>query len=240
MSPYAEPPRLLLVEDDPVSAAFLGEALSALPARVDHAIDIAQALQLARLQRHDLWLVDAHLPDGSGSECLAALRTLAATPALAITAGTAREQLDALCAHGFLEVLPKPLSIDLLQATVRRLLGGGNAEWVREPGGKLPIWDEAQALSAVGGDARALRALRVMFLDELPTQRRLLREARERGDLPAVAAGLHRMLAGCGFVGAARLRAAVERLVQSPLDDQAWTRFGFAADDALDGAAAQS
>lgn len=239
MSQYAAPPRLLLVEDDPVSAAFLLEALGTLPAQVDSAGDIAQAMVHARGHRHALWLIDAHLPDGSGSDCLAALRAIADTPALAITAGVPRRQLDDLCASGFLEVLLKPMSIALLQGTVRRLLEG-RGERVREPTGKLPVWDEAQALAAIGGNAANLRALRRMFLDELPGQRQQLLAARDRGDAPAIAALLHKMLAGCAFVGAARLRQAIEQLAQAPMEAAAWQRFGFAADDALAGGATQS
>jgi DNA-binding response OmpR family regulator len=239
MSQYATAPRLLLVEDDPVSAAFLREALASLPAQVDVATDIAQALRLASEHHHALWVIDAHLPDGSGSDCLAALRQLADTPALAVTAGAARQQLDQLCADGFLEVLPKPLAIDLLQGTVRRLLGG-RGEMVREPGGKLPVWDEAQALAAIGGNRQSLLALRRLFLDELPAQRQQLLAARARTDAPAMAAILHKMIAGCGFVGAARLRQASEQLARAPMDEAALQRFGFAADDALDGEVVQS
>lgn len=239
MSQHAAPPRLLLVEDDPVSAAFLYEALASMPARVDVATDIAQALRLVQTHRHGLWLIDAHLPDGSGSDCLTALRQLADTPALAVTAGVARPELDQLCADGFLEVLPKPLSIDLLQGTVRRLLGG-RGEMARESGGKLPVWDEPQALAAIGGNRQSLLALRRMFLDELPAQRQQLLAAHARTDAPAMAAILHKMLAGCGFVGAARLRQATEQLAQAPMDAAALQRFGFAVDDAVDADAVQS
>ena len=44
----AEPIRLLLVEDDPISLDFLSEALSGVPAQVDAAGDIASASGLAR------------------------------------------------------------------------------------------------------------------------------------------------------------------------------------------------
>src|SRR5438552_8097071 len=115
-------PRLLLVEDDATSAAFLQTALSGLPAHVDVAGDIAQAKRLAASAQHALWLVDAHLPDGDGLDALRALRSVARAPALAITAGAEREELDALCAGGYLEVLLKPVTMSLLLATVARLL----------------------------------------------------------------------------------------------------------------------
>ena len=80
-------PRLLLVEDDPVSAAFLREAAAALPALVDVAGTVAEALSAASIQCHDLYLIDANLPDGRGETLLQDLRGRApAAPALAHTA----------------------------------------------------------------------------------------------------------------------------------------------------------
>jgi DNA-binding response OmpR family regulator len=241
-------PGLLLIEDDATSAAFLGEALASLPAQVDVAGDIAQACALARAKPHSLWLVDAHLPDGGGLDCLRALRAVHAgggrdTPALAITAGAPREELDALCAGGFLEVLLKPVSIGLLHATVRRLLG--DAGGVAEPaaafvgGGKLPVWERDRALAAIGGNAGSLAKLRSLFLQELPLQRDQLQQAQAGNDAGAIAALLHKLRASCGFVGAARLARAVEALSRAPLDAAALRDFGHAVDDTL-GAADQS
>jgi len=234
MSQSPTPPRLLLVEDDPVSRSFISEALVTLPAQVDTASDIAQALCQAREHSHALWLIDAHLPDGDGSECLAALRAIRNTPALAVTAGASKDELDSLCAAGFLEVLLKPVSIALLQGTVRRLLGE-HVEFEPEPDpGKLPVWDEARALAAIGGNRTALQALRKLFLDELPSLREQLLVAQRSGDVQSVRAVLHKLSASCGFVGAVRIARAVDALTRTPMDSAALRRFDFAATDALE------
>ena len=238
--------RLLLVEDDATSAAFLAEALSALPAEVDVAGDIAQAVAMARDCRHALWLVDAHLPDGDGLDCLRALRSRSKhdTPALAITAGVAGGERDALHAGGYVEVLMKPVSVAQLHGTVRRLLGLGTASPVGDPppgarGGKLPVWEQERALAAIGGNAGALAKLRALFLAELPEQHGQLQAAASRGDAAAVGAVVHKLRASCGFVGAARLARAVEALAASPLDADCLRDFGFATEDTL-AAATQS
>jgi len=230
--------RLLLVEDDGVSAAFLAEALAGLPARVDVAGSIADALVLARQFAHALWLVDAHLPDGDGLDCLRALRALGTTPALALTAGAPRAELDALCAGGYLEVLMKPVSIALLQGTVRRLLGmqaaASPTQTRAQPGGgKLPVWEDAAALAAIGGNATSLATLRRMLLQELPGMQAQLAAAQGRGDAGAVAALVHKLRASCGFTGAARLQRALESLALAPLDARARREFDFAAEDSL-------
>jgi len=233
MSPLPVPVRLLLVEDDPVSSSFMAEALSALPAQVDCAGDIAQALAVSRTHRYALWIIDAHLPDGDGSRCLQELRAGHDTPALAVTAGAEREALDALCGAGFLEVLLKPVSIALLQGTVRRLLGTDSGLEAEPAQGKLPVWDEARALAAIGGNGEALRSLRKLFLEELPALREQLLAAQLAGNVAGMQAVLHKLKAGCGFVGAARLARAVDALAASPLDNGALRRFDFAVADAL-------
>lgn len=235
MSQDRMPPRLLLVEDDPISQAFMAEALSALPARVDLADDIVAAVAHSLKGPHALWIIDAHLPDGDGGDCLRALRGAGSAPALAVTAGASRAELDALCDAGFLEVLQKPVSVALLQATVRRLLGEPAAvAWIREPPpGKQPLWDEDRALAAIGGNRQSLQALRGLFVAELPEMRQQLLAAHGRGDTAAMAALLHKLKASCGFVGAARLAAAVDSLAGNPGDAHALRSFGFAADDVL-------
>jgi len=234
-------PRLLLVEDDPTSATFLSEALALLPAHVDVAASIAQARGLAASNTHALWLVDAHLPDGDGLACLREMRSVAQppAPALAITAGTTRAELDALCSGGFLEVLMKPVSMALLRATVLRLvledpMDAFEASQVPRPsGGKLPVWDQERALAAIGGNAGALAKLRRMFLLDLMEQREQLGLAQRSGDAASVRAIVHKLRAACGFVGAARLGLAVEALEGNPLDPLALRVFDQAADDTM-------
>lgn len=222
-------PRLLLVEDDPVSAAFLREAAAALPALVDVAGTMAEALACASTQHHDLYLFDANLPDGRGETLLRQLRDLGlAAPALAHTAAREGALRDRLLAAGFVDVLCKPLAVAELQDALRRHLA------LPPTGcGKLPSWDDDAALAALGGQQAHVDALRDLFLKELPGQRERIQAASVQGDEAAIRAELHRLVASCGFVGAARLAAAVRELQAAPLQAPALQRFGFAVDDLL-------
>lgn len=226
--------RLLLLEDDAVSRAFLTDALAALPARVDAAETIARASDLVLDRPHDLWLIDAHLPDGDGVDALTALQHLSpGVPALAITAELHRDGFDQLCAAGFLEVLQKPIAIAALHAAVQRALTGTTAFPATPATGKLPVWDEQRALAALGGRRESLQALRALFLDELPHQSEEVLAACAANDADAARAVLHQLKAGCGFVGATRLLAAVEALSRSPLDGAQRRLFEFAVADQL-------
>ena len=231
-------PRVLLVEDDPASRLFLATALGAMPATVVLAASAAETRHCITAQgAFDLLLFDANLPDASGAGLLRELRSLGhATPALAHTAATSREALDALLAAGFDEVLVKPLPAAALHAAVRRALGIPGRIRVSEPPvrcGKLPVWDDDAAAAAIGGNPAHVAALRSLFLDELPKQRDATLGALGRDDAIAAAAELHRLQAGCGFVGAARLADAVECLRQAMDSDDARDRFAHAVQDVL-------
>lgn len=225
-------PRILLVEDDPVSRAFLTAAAEALPARVEAVDSCADALRAEREAPCDLWLIDANLPDGSGADLLAALRKGATdTPALAHTASSDAASHSALQSAGFTEVLVKPLSMDALQAAIRAALGSAQAvaEDGPQPYAELPPWDDAAALSALKGEQAHVVALRRLFLDELHGQCHAIERAIVDGDIPAARGVLHRLRASCGFVGAAQLGEAVRRLEGAPRAGKVLQQFREAA-----------
>ncbi|MFT4178048.1 MAG: response regulator [Thermomonas sp.] len=215
-------PRILLVEDDPVSAAFLREAIAALPAQLDAAASIAEAEALLRASRHALLLVDANLPDGRGETLLQRARDLGITaPALAHTADAGAA--DALRAAGFLDVLVKPLGVTTLHAVLRKHL----------PSLACADWDDAAALAAVGGQQAHVDALRGLFRQELPGQCARIAAAFDARDHAAMRAELHRLAASCGFVGAARLGETVRGLLAAPDDGDALGAFLSAVDALL-------
>ena len=218
--PTAIVPTLLLVEDDPTSAAFLSDAVALLPARVHVATRIAEARSACRDHTFDLLLIDAHLPDGDGVDLLRALRASGqAAPALAHTAETDPALRHHLLAAGFREVLYKPMPLAELHASLRRQLG-------EQP---PPAWNDQAALAVLGGRADQVAALRAMFLAELPAQRNRIVSAFQQADAAVIRAELHRLEASCGFVGAARLLVAVRDLRAAPLQTQCWR----ALDDAI-------
>ncbi|MGB3394530.1 MAG: response regulator [Stenotrophomonas sp.] len=226
----ANPPRLLLVEDDATSQAFFHATLMALPAIVDTAASLADARQLARANRHALWLIDANLPDGTGAQLLHYLRTLqAGVPALAHTADTSPETRQTLLQAGFGRVLLKPLTGSALLASVREALGN----MAPAAAADTPNWDESVALQALNGQGAHVIALRELFMNELPGARAAVSSALQQHDTGALRAQLHRLQASCGFVGASRLGRAVRQLHQAPDSDMARRQFDAAVNALL-------
>lgn len=215
-------PRLLLVEDDPTSRAFLAAASEALPATVDVAGSIASAVALASPGGHALWMIDAHLPDGSGASLLATLRARGLrTPAIAHTAAQAPAELDALLVAGFVDAICKPVAADAWRAALRRVLDGQIAERAgaydaSKTVADAPLWDDDDALAAMNHNRAHVDALRALFIAELPATRAVVDEAFRAGDSAALTAALHKLRAGCGFVGAKRLGALAATLHEAP------------------------
>ncbi|MBB6065143.1 CheY-like chemotaxis protein [Pseudoxanthomonas broegbernensis] len=219
-------PHILLVEDDTISQAYFRAVLESLPARVDATATQACALARARATRYDLWLIDLSLPDGTGTELLAQLldRWPQPPPALAHTAeagpGPRAEALRA----GFGDLLVKPVSSAGLAAAVRTALAAGVA---------LPDWDNAAAAIALNHDPANVKALRRLFLDELPGAHAAVVDSARKGDAATLRARLHRLQASCGLVGAPRLADAVESLRRTPESHAALERFDHAARDLI-------
>lgn len=207
-------PRVLLVEDDPVSAAFLQACLERLPARVDVAPTCSRARGLARAGDHALLVFDANLPDGRGDALLAALRSAGMhAPAIAHTAAREAREHERLLAAGFLEVLVKPLSAAEVLASARVALGlGAPTVHAVPPTVEGPLWDDEAALDALLGDRAHLDALRSLFVVEVRSMRAAIAASMQADDPAAIRGVLHRLRASCGFVGAARLGAAASAL----------------------------
>jgi CheY-like chemotaxis protein len=195
--------RVLLAEDDPVSRAFLAEGIRACGAELSDCGDGDAALQLARIRVFDLLILDHHLPGRNGDAVLAALRGDAdaashAAPAVATSAARDAEAA-ALLQAGFVDVLPKPMTLEMLHHALRR---HGCATG-------SPLDDEG-ALRACGSTDAMARLRRLFFEQELPRVQEELDNA--VGDPKALRPLLHRLQASCGFCGARMLASATATL----------------------------
>src|SRR5690242_19284358 len=160
-------PHILLAEDDPVSLAFLREALLGLGWRVHAVCDGEAALESARGERFDALMLDHHLPVLDGDAVLRALRNdaAAASHASLAIAATAEPDPD-IHAHlreaGFSRVLLKPLGA----ADLREVFGQPGGVGADATDGADPALDHEAGLRA-SGSPQALAALRTLFARDL-------------------------------------------------------------------------
>lgn len=206
-------PGLLLVEDDPTSAAFLAAALEPLGVPVRIAASAAEAHDAASRGTDRLWLLDAHLPDGSGASLLRGLRDgRPDVPAIAHTASPDPALHMELRRAGFADVVVKPLGVREWRAAVRRHLPSAIAD-PSPPyeADHLAAWCAPASVAALGGEPTRVATLRKRFLAALPQEACRLSDAFRAGDATALDAELHRLAASCAFVGATHLAACIDR-----------------------------
>jgi CheY-like chemotaxis protein len=213
--------QVLLAEDDPVSRAFLAEGIRACGAEFTDCGDGDAALRVARAQVFDLLILDHHLPARNGDAVLAALRgasDAASRSAPAIATSAARDAEAALLQAGFAEVLPKPMSLEILRDALRRhgCVAGS------------PLDDEC-ALRACGSADAMIRLRRLFFEQELPRAQEELDGA--GGNLQSLRPLLHRLQASCGFCGARRLASAAATLQRALGADADAASLGIALQD---------
>lgn len=223
-------PKLLLLEDDPVSALFLHTAATALPAQVERVNTLQAAHAIAVAGEHDLWLFDVNLPDGTGSELLGRLRKAGlTTPALAHTAQPSTDERVRLLEDGFIDVVVKPLSAEHWQRAIRKALelDSTRSDVIPPSDHRYArnIWDDTAAAKALGGNPAHVQALRDLFVAELPSVGFRIDEAVALQQARAIRDELHKLRASCGFVGALQLMTAAEALHDTPASTAALEQF---------------
>lgn len=121
--------RLLVIEDDAETAAYLVKALRETGYEVDHAANGREGLSLAQSQPFDALIVDRMLPQIDGLTIVSTLRAAGnAMPVLILSAlGEVDDRVRGLRAGGD-DYLVKPYAFVELHARLDALLRRGNAK----------------------------------------------------------------------------------------------------------------
>lgn len=115
--------RLLLIEDNPRLAEFIGRSLDRAGFAVDPVGSVADAESVLDTIAYDLVILDLGLPDGDGMELLARIRRLHTDlPVLILTARDALEARVAGLNGGADDYLLKPFAVEELVARINALL----------------------------------------------------------------------------------------------------------------------
>ena len=129
--PLAKPPqpvssstetlRLLVVEDDTVTAKVLARLLQDKGYIVQTADSMARAMELVKTESFDLVVSDLSLPDASGYDLLSTLLMQRPMKAIAMSGFGAREDIERSLEVGFSAHLVKPVDTAELDQVIRQV-----------------------------------------------------------------------------------------------------------------------
>ena len=114
--------RVLLVEDHQPTCATLIELLTRRRFRVVAASSLQEARELAEQEFFDILISDIGLPDGSGCELMAELRTRRGLVGIALTGYGMMEDIERSREAGFVTHLTKPVSVAALDKALSMLV----------------------------------------------------------------------------------------------------------------------
>jgi two-component system, OmpR family, response regulator len=129
LSGWADPMRILVIEDDSEAAAYLVKGLTESGHRVDLAEHGRTGLDIARRENFDAMIIDRMLPGLDGLSIIAALRAAKnQTPVLVLSAlGDVEERVKGL-RSGCDDYLSKPFAFSELLARLEALTRRSSAE----------------------------------------------------------------------------------------------------------------
>lgn len=229
--------RILVAEDNKVNQKVILAMLGKFQNKPDLAENGQEALDLIKLQRYDLILMDCQMPVLDGYEAVRILRGQelaghgARIPVVALTAHAAVGEREKCLSAGMDDFLSKPISRPELAKTLARWLGdSAPSKGIQDRKEDLIIvtpdiacWDELAALERLDDDIELLGEMIDLFLTEIPARVLDLESALIHNDLAALADAAHAIKGMAGHFCADQLRTSAANLEDS-------ARLGHSAD----------
>jgi two-component system, sensor histidine kinase and response regulator len=216
--------RVLLAEDNAVNQKVAVRMLDKLGYRVDVAADGLEALEALSRIPYAVVLMDVQMPKMDGYEATAEIRrresegegTARRTLIIAMTANAMQVDREKALEAGMDDYISKPVKPEELDAVLERWIPKLDVEeasapeeatnGTAPPGGTTDPLDRSVrgGLRELGGP-ELLAELGELFLEDVPPQLEVLREAVESGDAPSVGWVAHALKGSCGNMGALRM-----------------------------------
>jgi PAS domain S-box-containing protein len=191
--PTTTPLRILVAEDNELSAQVLEHSL----ARLGHGVRLAsngrEVLTLAGQGRFDLLLLDVHMPELDGLQVVQAVReresiTGGHLPIIGLTARSRKEDRERCLAAGMDDFQTKPIRPADLLAAIDRVLKTHSSR----PDRRRDLIDAPVLLAACGGDWTLLREMCQTLTTLVPKHLATLRDALRDLDAPRLREAAHK------------------------------------------------
>jgi CheY-like chemotaxis protein len=118
-TPAVKSLRILLVEDHQATRDALAKLLGLRGHKVTGVASIEEAYTVAEKEKFELVISDLGLPDGSGNELMAGLRSRYGLKGIALSGYSQADDLNRSHEAGFVTHLTKPVSIGTLEKALQ-------------------------------------------------------------------------------------------------------------------------
>ncbi|RUL88981.1 PAS domain S-box protein [Tautonia sociabilis] len=219
------PPSLavLLADDNPINRRVALGLLERFGCRAEAVVDGREAVAAYARGRFDLVLMDVQMPGMDGYAATKAIRRLEEdlgrhTPIIALTAHAMQGDRQRCLDAGMDDYLAKPLRPGPLREILLRWAGRREPrEWESESGHppETAVFRPRLLDESSGGDSAFARELLGMAIEGIPERLEKIREAVESADSDRVAQEAHNLKGVCLTLGAERMAAACQDLVDA-------------------------
>lgn len=234
--------RILLVEDNPTNQIVAQGMLDTIGLEADIANNGLEALESMKVALdtapYTLILMDCQMPEMDGYTASSAIREGRAgeayneVPIIAMTANAMAGDREKCLISGMSDYISKPINAQLLKEVLIKWLNGELV--AASPSGSfdetvhLPqdersgfqVWDEAEALSRLGGKKELLNKIMHSFLAERSRMMDALNEAIAHDDFANAQLHAHSIKGSAGNVSAQRLQAVAKMMEEAAKNGQ--------------------
>lgn len=213
--------KILLVEDQPLTARMAEQLLQKMNCQIIHAKDGKSALAYASSQPFDFILMDVGLPDATGMEISKKIRALpnknySQTPIIALTGHMAEEKRKACLEAGMQEMLTKPLTMAIAEHLLQQYSTTAKIT-LPEPEEaiislKSSAIDLEDGMNIIGGDINAAKEVLTMLAQTIQEDFKEIQKAYDNKNYDEMYELVHKFYGGLCYCGVPRLREITKQL----------------------------
>jgi two-component system sensor histidine kinase BarA len=218
---YLTGKKLLVVDDNDINRHLITMMLAELDCEVAEAASGAQAIELSRLQKFDIILMDIHMPEMNGIEATQEIRKIThGIPVFALTADIAfRDHRDE--SQLFDGILIKPVDVSTIISSLELFFSGETVSTQ----GKLAIdkpdnvfeqdeliYDATQALRITGGSQEVANELLGQLIRQIPEYLVRINRNQEEENWEQLWQTLHKLHGAVAVCGTPALKKAINQL----------------------------
>lgn len=216
--------RVLVVEDVELNQYLARHIMESWGFQVEIAVNGADALVRVDQTLYDLILMDIQMPVMDGLEATRRIRNhpdprRSATPIVALTANTFKEEVEQYIAVGMNDCLPKPFDEPrLFKIVSKSLMNTGQPVTTIQDSRPEPIaesskpYDLSIVIAISGGDEEFVKRMAQLFLDSIPQLITEIEKASAQKNWDGVGKLAHRLKSTIDSMGISALKTDIRSL----------------------------